>query len=310
MTQPASLATNRLGPFVAGSSADDLIARVSQADFGLRVLDPDEQARDYYKARCEALEAAAREFFHPFEGARSLILQKTRDTALLPAFTEYVYCWFAEDRLCGTILSGVTSDAGTHGQINEQEVELEAHASEVHEALERKYPERPDLFINYFNFQVLPAPPDVDGLSIAGHFSAFDRLITIQEENQSRTQVETAHSGPTVIRFSGKPALAEVPTGTTHSSQAFRKGFAGDGGLVIYDFKLERYVRTIESIHVYENLTYLSRTLCGELGRRLNGLESARVRTQAQAEIDAWRDRVSKAEEARRARVSRLSEIL
>ncbi|MFO0889109.1 MAG: hypothetical protein U0790_08205 [Isosphaeraceae bacterium] len=309
MTQPAPHATNRLGPFVAGSSSGDLITLINQGDLGVRILDPDEQARDYYKARCEALEAAAREFFYNYEGSRSLVLQKTREAPLLPPFVEYIYCWFAEDQLCGAILSGVTSDAGTHSQINEQEAAFEEHASEVAEALRRKYPESPATFVNPFNFEIHPGMPTVEGPSGKEYFTGFERLVSTDGE-QALTQVETAYCGPGLIQCTGRTPAAEIPTGTTHSGQAHRRGFANPDCLVIYDFKCERYVRTIESIHVYESLTYLSRRLAESLGRRLNGEHSARVRAQADARIVEWRSGITKAEEAKRARIHRLSEIL
>jgi hypothetical protein len=308
--QSAGQATNRLGPFLAGSSSEDLIALVRQGELGLRVLDPDEQAREYYRARCEALESAAREFFHAYDESRSLILQKTREAPGLPEFAEYLYCWFAEDRLCGAILSGVTSDAGSHGQINEQEAAYEEHAAEVAEALAGKYPESPGAFLNPFQFEVHESPPQIDGLPAGEHFTTFERLVATPGENQAESRVGTAACGPGVIVFSGRPLTAEIPTGTTHSSQAVRKGFANDACLVIYDFKSERYVRTIESIHVYENLIYLSRTLAAEIGRRINERRRALVREDARAQIDAWRSAIDRAEEGRRARIQRLAEIL
>ena len=63
MAQSESHATNRAGPFVAGSTSSELIALASQPDLALRILEQEEQSRDYYKARCDALGSAASEFF-------------------------------------------------------------------------------------------------------------------------------------------------------------------------------------------------------------------------------------------------------
>ena len=141
---------------MAGSTSSDLAGPANQGDHGLRVLAHEEQQRDYFKARCDALVAAGREFFFDYDKASSLILQKTREVAQLPDFVEYVYCWLADDRLGGLILSGVTSDAGTHEQINQQESVFREHAAEVEEALSRKYPESPESFVNFFNFETYP----------------------------------------------------------------------------------------------------------------------------------------------------------
>ncbi len=62
MAQSESHATNRAGPFVAGSTSSELIALASQPDLALRILEQEERIRDYY-ARCEALRSAASEFF-------------------------------------------------------------------------------------------------------------------------------------------------------------------------------------------------------------------------------------------------------
>ena len=54
-------------------------------------------------------------------GSSSLIFQKTGDTASIPDFIESVYCWLAEDRLCGLILSVVHQRRGyaTHRSTSE-----------------------------------------------------------------------------------------------------------------------------------------------------------------------------------------------
>src|SRR5271165_253368 len=135
MIDPESRVASWVGPFAAGSTSSDLIGLANQDDPGLRVVAHEEQQRDYFKARCDALVAAGSEFFFGYDKASSLIFQKTRDTANLPDFVEYVYCWLADDRLGGLILSGVTSDAGSHEQINQQESAFWEHAAEVADAL-------------------------------------------------------------------------------------------------------------------------------------------------------------------------------
>lgn len=311
MTQTTSdPTTNRLGPFPAGATPAELVALVQQGSLGLRLLDREEQARDYYRTRCEALEKAAAEFFFAYPGTQALIFQKNRETALLPDFTEYVLCWFAENRLCGTILSGVTSDAGTHAQINEQETACEEHAAEVVDALGRKYPERPRAFLNYFDFVIQTAPPESAGEADDESFTHFTRLATIVEDNTPRTRVESASCGPVLLHLEARTHSSEIPTGSTHSSQRSRSSFANPECLVLYDFLVERYVRTIESIHVCENLIYISRTLANDLGRKLNASQSAQLRDQTQAEINKWLSALSRAEEAKQARVQHLMEIL
>ena len=101
MADSPSQAENRVGPFRAGATSGDLIGLAGRDDLGLRVLSAQEQKADYFKARCDALEFAAREFFYDYAGSSSLIFQKTRDTPSIPDFIEYAYCWLVEDRLCG-----------------------------------------------------------------------------------------------------------------------------------------------------------------------------------------------------------------
>jgi hypothetical protein len=310
MAHSEPVVTNRLGPFVVGSTSSDLTNLVNKGELGLRILDREEQSRDYYKARCESLESVAREFFFNYEGCSHFILQKTRETAKLPGFTEYVYCWLIDDQLSGAILSGVTSDAGTHAQVNEQEAELWEHASEVAEALSLKYPESTESFVNFFNFEIYPAPPDLHGMATAGLFTSFERLVTATEEDDSNTRLQTQFCGPAIVELSRKKHDGEIPTGATHSSQSSRKCFSSPECHVIYDFKIERYVRTIESIHVYESLIYLSRGLKDDLGRQLNARQSAQLHDQAQAEIARWRNSIQQAEAAKKTRVLRLAEIL
>ena len=310
MAQSESHATNRAGPFVAGSTSSELIALAGQPDLALRVLEKEEQSRDYYRARCNDLSSAASEFFYRYDGASSLIFQKTRDTHTLPDFIEYIYCWLAEDRLCGFILSGVSSDAGTHAQINEQESAFWDRSTEIAEALAAKYPQCPETFVNYFKFESYPALHQLPGDAPASLFSSYQQLVNVTEDSEPSARIETHHCGPSLILASRKRHEPDIPAAATHSSQYARKFFANDDFLVVYDFKIERYVRTIESIHVFENLVYLSQKLADDIGRRLNSQECARVASNSRKEIERWNASVRQAEEARRERITRLSQIL
>jgi hypothetical protein len=302
-----------MGPFVAGSRSSDLISLASQGDLGLRLLANEEQGRDYYKARCEALAATAREFFFPYEESSALVFQKTRDTPRLPDFIEYIYCWLAEDRLCGTILSGVTSDAGTHAHMNEQESGFWEHCSEVLEALARKYPETPEFFVNYFNFETYPSRPQIQGTAQEGVFSpvtSYQRLVTTTMDNEPKTRVETQYCGPSLVSPALRKHDPDIATGATSESQSSTRTFASKDCLVFYDFKIERYVRTIESIHVFESLIYVSSTLANDIGRRLNSQRCARVAAEAQAEVEKRQESQRLAEEAKKARISKLVDLL
>ena len=79
---------------------------------------------------------------------------------------------------------------------------------------------------------------------------------------------------------------------------------------MFYDFKIERYVRTIESIHVFESLIYVSSTLANDIGRRLNSQRCARVAAEAQAEVEKRQESQRLAEEAKKARISKLVDLL
>jgi hypothetical protein len=311
MTQTQPESTSRVGPFVAGSTSAELTALAASQDvLGLRVLEAEEQKREYFRGRCEALEIAASEFFFPYEKASFLILQKTRDVPALPEFIEYVYCWLAEDRLGGLILSGVTSDAGTHEQINQQEAALWEHAAEVTDALTQKYPRNPEYFLNYFNFETSPTIPHLPAGAPEGTFNAYPRLVTSTVDNETSTRVETHHCGPVLVVPTRKRPDAEISTAATHSSQSSRRFFASDSFFVVYDFKMERYVRTIESIHVFENIVYLAKELVLDPGQRLNSLHCASVQAQAKAEIERWQNSVRQAEDAKTARIQKLSALL
>jgi hypothetical protein len=310
MAQPATQSPSQVGPFPAGATLSDLISLATQSQLGLRVLEPEEQARDYSKARCEALESAAREFFFKFDGSSSLIFQKIHESAALPDFIEYVYCWLGDDRLGGLILSGVTSDAGTHEQIDIQENQFWEHAAEVAEALSQKYPQTPNTFINFFNFATYPSPPCLDGAAPADGFTRYDRLVIGTGDDNSGPRVETHFCGPAVVYPTLRKLETKLATAAAHTSQAGRKSFANERFLVSYDFKVERYVRTIESIHAFENLIYLDKDLANDVGKRLNAQECARVQTEAREEIERWKASIAQREDARRARISKLSELL
>jgi hypothetical protein len=310
MAQPPSMTADRVGPFQAGSTSADLIGLAGRDDLGLRVLSAQDQKTDYFKARCEALEFAAGEFFYDYAGASSLILQKTRDSSLIPDFIEYIYCWLLEDRLCGLILSGVSSDAGSHDQINQQEDAFWGHTAEVALALSEKYPETPEFFVNFLDFETYSAPPEHPGLDPASLFTSYERLVGVGEDGDAKSGVETHYCGPSLILPSRKKPDAEIATAGTHSSQATRKFFANEDFLVIYDFKLERYVRTIESLHDFTNLIYISRKFADDLGRNLNARRCAEIQAEAGREVGHWRETIRRAEEARRDRISRLSQIL
>ena len=208
MGHPETQAGSRVGPFVAGSSSSDLIGLATQPELGLRLLEKADRTSDFYKARCDALEAAAREFFFEFDGCSSMIFQKTRDTTSLPDFVEYVYGWLADDRLCGFILSGVTSDAGTHEQINEQETAFWNHTAEVAEALAAKYPDDPTGFVNFFNFVTFPE--SLAGAANGGHLPAaltrYERLVTSTIDNEPTAQDRDAPLRPRHVRPLGAQA--------------------------------------------------------------------------------------------------------
>lgn len=210
MVDPESGVANRVGPFAAGSTSSDLIGLANQGDPGLRVLEHEEQQRDYYKARCDALASTAREFFFDFDRTSSLIFQKTRDTTGLPDFVEYVYCWLADDRHCGFILSGVTSDAGTHEQINQQESAFWEHTAEVAEALSRKYPESPESFVNFFNFGTYSELPQLPASVPAILFTGYRGW-----GSPPRTTSQPPESRPTTVAPRWYTPRARIMTPTS-----------------------------------------------------------------------------------------------
>jgi hypothetical protein len=144
----------------------------------------------------------------------------------------------------------------------------------------------------------------------ANLFTGYQRLVTTTEDNEPTTRIETHYCGPSLVHPSRKNHDSDIPTAATHSRQSARRFFANQDFLVVYDVKIERYVRTIESIHVFENLVSIARKLADELGRQLNSQRCAQIQAQAQTEIDQWKESIKRAGEARRDRILRLAEIL
>ena len=138
----------------------------------------------------------------------------------------------------------------------------------------------------------------------------FQRLVTAMEENEKRTRVETQYCGPTVVLASRRKLGAEAPVGAAHTSQFSRKIFANNEFFVVYDHDVVRYVRTIESLHVSTTLVYLSRPVMDDLGRKLNAERGAHVQAEARQEVVAWEQSLRHAEEARRIRIAKLSEMV
>ena len=310
MSNSSTPAPEGVGPFVTGSTASDLIALAQQQDLGLRMLSKQEQEQDYYRHRCEDLFNKAKEFFHDYEDASFLVFRKTTNSKHLPDFIGWIYCWFARDRLSGMIFSGVSSEAGTHEQINEHEIAFRNHSSELVEALSSKYTRSPDFFVNYFNFEVSSSMPSVPGNDSKDVFTGFQRLVTVMEENEQRTKLETHYYGPTIVLSSRQKQRADSAIGAAHMSETSRRIFGNDAFELVYDLDLERYVRTIESLHASTNLVYLSRRMMNDVGKSLNSLLGAQVQAEAQKEVVGWQQALLAEEEARRIRISKLSAML
>jgi len=310
MANPSTPAPDRVGPFVAGSTSSDLIGLAQQQDLGLRMVDREEQMQDYYRQRCDGLCAAAKEFFYDYEESTSLVFQMAGESKQIPDFIEYIYCWLVQDRLGGLILFGVSSEAGTHEEIDQQENSFRQQSAEVAEALSSKYAQNPESLINYFNFELYTSLPLVPGNESKDVFLGFQRLITAMEENEQRTRIETQYCGPTVVLASRRKLDADAPTGAAHTSQFSRKIVCNNEFFVVYDHDIVRYVRTIESLHVSTSLVYLARRVMDDLGRRLNSQRGAQVLAEARREVAGWEQSLLQAEEARQIRISKLSEIL
>ena len=310
MADQLTQAPDRVGPFVVGSTASDLIALALQPELGLRVVQQNEQMQENYRQRCEGLCAAAKEFFYDYEESTSLVFQKMGDSKQIPDFIEYIYCWFIEDRLGGLIFFGVISDAGTHEEIDQHENSLRARSAEIAEALSSKYTQSTESLINYFNFDLYAVPPPVAASESKDVFLSFQRLVTGIEETDKRTRIETRYCGPTLVQASRRKPGADAPTGAAHTSHFSRKTFGNDDFFVLYDHDIERYVRTIESLHVSTTLVYLSRRVMDDLGRKLNSKRTAEVQAEARKEVAGWEESLRQAEEARRIRIAKLAEIV
>jgi hypothetical protein len=295
---------------VAGSTSSDLIGLARQQGLGLRVVDAQEQKRDYYRQRCDGLNAAAKEFFYDYEGSAPVVFEKTGDSDQIPEFIQYVYCWLVQDRLGGLILCGVSSDAGTHEQIDQQENAFWEQSAEIAEALSAKYTQNPESLVNYFNFELHPVLPRVLNIDPKSVFSGFQRLVTTEEDHETRTRIETHYWGPSVVLASRRKLGPDVATATAHTSQSARKIFCNDQWFVVYHLAIERYVRTIESLHVFTNLVYMSRQVMDDLGKKLNAQRGAQVEAEAQKEIDGWEESLRQAREAKQTRITKLSRIL
>ena len=254
--------------------------------------------------------AAGREFFFDYDKTSSLIFQKTRDTANLPEFVEYVYCWLADDRLGGLILSGVTSDAGTHEQINQQESAFWSMPPRSPRRSPENIPTAPTPSSTFSTSTLTPNCPSLPPVRSPDLFTVYQRLVKTGADLEPTTSVETQYCGPALVYSGRKNHDAEITAPATHSHQSTRRFFANPDFFVVYDVKIERYVRTIESIHVFENVVYIARKLAGELGRQMNSQRSAQVQAQAQAEIEEWKESIKRAAEARSDRIRRLAEIL
>ena len=59
MAHSSIAGAGRVGPFVVGASANDLMALAEQPDLGLSKIETHEQAQEYYRQRCEGLYAKA-----------------------------------------------------------------------------------------------------------------------------------------------------------------------------------------------------------------------------------------------------------
>jgi hypothetical protein len=311
MANAPSQAADRVGPFAAGSTKSDLIGLADQENLGLSVVDADEQKRDPHRQRFDGLKAGAREFFFDYEGSSSLVFQKTVDSEHIPDFIQLAYCWLVQDRLGGLILSGVSGDAGTKEHVDQQEASFWAEATEIAEALASKYVQSNQSVLNYFNFAVYPVLPRDPGIATPARvFSSFPRLVTSEEDHETRTRIETCYWGPTVLLASDQKLEPEVATAAAHTSQAVRRIFSNEQWFVVVNHAVERYVRTIESLHVFTKLIYLSRQVMDDLGRKLNAERGFQVVADAQRTIERWEESLRKAEQAKQARIARLSRIL
>jgi hypothetical protein len=308
-TQPSS-AKNQVGPFVAGSTLSDLMGLAEIENIGLRLVNAQEQLRDPMRQRYQDLRGAAKEYFCEDDQSAALLLQKTGDSEYIPDFVQYVYCWLIEDRLGGLILSGVSTDVGNHEQIDLQESAFWDQSAEIAQALSNKYTQSPAALANYFNFTVFPGLPRAPGIDPQGVFSAFPRLVKSEDGHEPAASIATYYWGPAVLLPSDREIGAEVAASAAHTSEAARRICCNDHWIVVCSHSVERYVRTIESLHVYTKLIYISRQVMDEVGRKLIAQRGAQVEAEARAEIDRFKESRFKSEEEKQARISKLSQIL
>jgi hypothetical protein len=310
MANSQSQLVDQVGPFVAGSSSSELLGLAQQPTLALKLVDSDNQEQNQVRQRCDELKAAAKEFFCDCEAAAALVFQKTGDSEFLPEFIQYIYCWLLQDQLGGIIYSGLSSDAGSHEQIDQSENSFWDQGAEIAEALSNKYNQSPKSLLNYFNFVVYPAPPRVPDLDPKDVFSSFPRLVTSPETQETKTRIETHYWGPSVLLSADSQSGQEPAAGTAHTIAAVRKIFCNDRWLVVCNHKVERYVRTFESLHVFTKLVYLSRSVMDDLGRRNVAQRGAQIEAKARSEIECWEQSLNHARGAKQARISKLSQIL
>jgi hypothetical protein len=305
-----SHATDRVGPFVAGSKSSELIALAQRENVGLTLVGAEEQMRDPNRQRYDGLKAGAREFFLDYEGSTALLFEKTGDSDHIPDFIQLIYCYLVEDQLAGVILFGVSSDAGDHDHVDHQEAAFWEQAAEIAEALASKYFPTTRSVFNYFNFALYPALPRIPDVETDGVFVRYPRLIAFEENHEKRTRIETHYWGPTVLLASDQKVGLDVETAAAHTSMAVRRVLGNDRWLVVVNHAVERYVRTIESLHVFTKLVYISREVMDDLGRKLNSQRGAQVEAESRKAVAAWQKSVRDAEAAKQARISKLSQIL
>jgi hypothetical protein len=310
MANPQSQPADRVGPFTAGATSSELIGLTQRKELGLGVLGAPEQKSDQFRQRCDDLNAAAQEFFYDYEGSASLVLLKSDDSEHIPDFIQYAYCRLLEDRLAGLMLFGSSSDAGSHDQIDQQENAFWEQSAEIADALSAKYPQNPEALVNYLNFAVYPALPRFPDIDPTRVFSGFSKLIDARDTDESISRIETHYWGPTVVLASQHKLGAEVMTAAAHTSQSARRIYASERWFVVCHHVAERYVRTIESLHVFTTLLYVSRPIMEDVGKKLNERRGAQVEAAARRVIEAHEDSLRQAQAARQARISRLSEIL
>jgi hypothetical protein len=301
---------DRVGPFVAGATLSDLITLAKQENLGLHLLTDEEQKRDHYRQRFDDLQATAREFFHDYDESTSVVFEKSAGSDQVPEFIQYVYCWLVQDRLGGLILFGVDSDAGTHEEIDQRESLFWEQSSEIKLALGSKYSDCDEPVINYFQFLVYPNRPRVPDHWPKNIFSSLPQLVTCDDDEDARTRIETHYWGPSVLRATDNLLGPEIATNAAHSSQSARRILSNDQWIVVCNHALERYVRTIESLHGFTKLVYMSRPVMEDVGRKLHAERGARVDADARRAIAIWEESVHKAQETKRNRILRLSRIL